>query len=339
MGQVPLRFHFTAEDLARTRVAEAPRPLLEVDIALRLLQERTYPVRFDAWRRQVLRHLSPQVRMLFEVTPSVGVSLNLLDAAAAREPRELFDEMRSLPRGHVRKETEAWAAQRRTVPAWTRGLGEDAAVLGRLVDLMEHVHREAVEPHRERLDALVAADQAMRMRHVIRGGPGTLLNSLNPRRMHWEPPVLAVTMASGRDADIHLGGRGLLLVPSVFGVEFPLLDDTAEPQPWITYPVGGAETGAALPAVQTASALTAPSSALSALLGATRATVLRSIAERPGCTTTELARYARISPASASEHATVLRTAGLTTTIRHRNTALHSVTPAGVTLLNAPAGR
>ncbi|MCC9738116.1 helix-turn-helix transcriptional regulator [Streptomyces sp. MNU89] len=332
---MPLRFHFTAEDLARTRVAEAPRPLLELDIALRLLQERTYPVRFGAWRKEALRRLSPRVRMLFEVTPSVGASLDLLGSATVGDPRELFEEIRSLPRGHVRKETEAWAVQRRTIPSWTRALGEDPDVLRQLVDLMEHVHREAVAPHRERVDALAAADRAVRMRHAARGGRGALLNSLNPRRIRWEPPVLAVTMASGRDADVHLGGRGLLLIPSLFGVEFPALEDTAEPQPWITYPLSGAETGLVL----SPAAPAAPSPALSALLGATRATVLRSIAEHPGCTTTELARHAGISPASASEHATVLRTAGLTTTTRHRNTALHTVTPAGVTLLNAPAGR
>ncbi|MFD7836100.1 hypothetical protein [Streptomyces sp. NPDC059761] len=34
------------------------------------------------------------------------------------------------------------------------------------------------------------------------------------------------------------------------------------------------------------------------------------IADHPACTTTQLAQRARISPASASEHATTLRTPG-----------------------------
>ncbi|MEU8471636.1 hypothetical protein AB0F30_27645 [Streptomyces sp. NPDC029006] len=44
-----LRIHFTTQDLARIRLAEGPRPLLELSIGIRLLQERTHPVRFDAW--------------------------------------------------------------------------------------------------------------------------------------------------------------------------------------------------------------------------------------------------------------------------------------------------
>jgi DNA-binding transcriptional ArsR family regulator len=44
---------------------------------------------------------------------------------------------------------------------------------------------------------------------------------------------------------------------------------------------------------------------LAGLLGATRARVIRAVAA--GCTTTELARALGIAPATASEHATVLR--------------------------------
>ncbi|MFB9388350.1 winged helix-turn-helix domain-containing protein [Streptomyces coeruleoprunus] len=82
--------------------------------------------------------------------------------------------------------------------------------------------------------------------------------------------------------------------------------------------------------------------ALSALLGRTRAVVLCVIADHPACTTTQLAQRAGISPASASEHATTLRSAGLTTLTRERKAALHTLTHLGLTLLNtngpAPAG-
>ncbi len=71
------------------------------------------------------------------------------------------------------------------------------------------------------------------------------------------------------------------------------------------------------------------------LLGATRAAVLAAAAEHPGCGTKELAALARISPSSVSEHATVLREAGLLTTFRHRNTALHTSTDLGTALLNS----
>ncbi|MFI6982279.1 ArsR/SmtB family transcription factor [Embleya sp. NPDC050154] len=48
------------------------------------------------------------------------------------------------------------------------------------------------------------------------------------------------------------------------------------------------------------------------------------------CTTTELARRLSISPAGASQHATVLRQANLITSRRHRNTVHHSLTPLGI---------
>lgn len=73
---------------------------------------------------------------------------------------------------------------------------------------------------------------------------------------------------------------------------------------------------------------------LAALLGRTRAAVLITIAEHPLCTTTQLAARTKISPASASEHATVLRKAGLTTLTRNRKQVQHSISPSGLTLLN-----
>ncbi|MEL5958780.1 winged helix-turn-helix domain-containing protein [Streptomyces sp. CLV115] len=114
---------------------------------------------------------------------------------------------------------------------------------------------------------------------------------------------------------------------------YPALDDRAEPQPWLTYPVGLRDTDHFPSRIGTARTLTV-SGSLTALLGHTRAVVLWTIADRPGCTTTELARHAGISPAGASQHATVLRAAGLTRTTRHHNTALHTITPAGHNLLN-----
>jgi DNA-binding transcriptional ArsR family regulator len=103
------------------------------------------------------------------------------------------------------------------------------------------------------------------------------------------------------------------------------------PQPLVSYPAGVEHP------IHGLSVLTPRqgSTAVSALLGNTRAAVLNVIAEHPGCSTKELAALAGISPPSASEHATVLRRAGLIHTRRHRNVALHSATHLGIALLNA----
>ncbi|MFD5608476.1 winged helix-turn-helix domain-containing protein [Streptomyces sp. NPDC127064] len=68
---------------------------------------------------------------------------------------------------------------------------------------------------------------------------------------------------------------------------------------------------------------------LDALLGRTRAHVLRAIADSP-CTTSELATRAAAPLSTVSRHASILRDAGLITSHRDRNTVLHTITPLGI---------
>src|SRR5256885_3914558 len=71
---------------------------------------------------------------------------------------------------------------------------------------------------------------------------------------------------------------------------------------------------------------------LGSLLGSTRAAALEATVS--GCTTTELARRCKISPAAASHQATVLREAGLITTRRAGASVRHEVTQLGIWLLS-----
>jgi len=71
---------------------------------------------------------------------------------------------------------------------------------------------------------------------------------------------------------------------------------------------------------------------LAALLGRTRAAVLATLVT--GHTTTQLAQRVGISLASASEHAAVLREAGLVASRRTGGTMLHTLTPLGSRLLH-----
>ena len=71
---------------------------------------------------------------------------------------------------------------------------------------------------------------------------------------------------------------------------------------------------------------------LARLLGHTRAAAMRAL--RTPCTTAQLAGRVGISAASASEHAKVLRDAGLVQTMRCRRSVRHSPTPLGRNLLN-----
>ncbi|WP_246278608.1 winged helix-turn-helix domain-containing protein [Phytohabitans rumicis] len=143
--------------------------------------------------------------------------------------------------------------------------------------------------------------------------------------MRWNAGVLEVHDYP-TERDLHLDGRGLLLVPSFFCARTPVaLVDPALP-PVLVYPIdrldGLARRGGG------------GQQALEALLGRTRAAVLEVVGD--GCSTGEVARRLRISPAAASQHATVLRNAGLLATHRDRNTALHTLTPLGRAMLSAP---
>ena len=159
-------------------------------------------------------------------------------------------------------------------------------------------------------------------------GPDRLLASLQSERIRWRPPVLEVLVCN--DVDLQLGGRGLSLVPSVFTGKVPnLIHDPCNPSamPRLILPASDAR-GARL-----WDGPRSTGSALAALVGRNRAAVLGAVAD--GCTTTELARRVGISIAAASQHASVLRDAGLITSSRQGGAVLHALTPLGTDLLQA----
>jgi DNA-binding transcriptional ArsR family regulator len=195
--------------------------------------------------------------------------------------------------------------------------------------VLSEVWRRAIAPYWERLVGHLEAECDARGRVAMAGGVQQLLATLHPR-ISWQSPVL--TVPDGPDEDVHLGGRGLVLCPSVFLSHRPGM--VIHPRPndervllifEIPLDSRAAERIWGTPALEQ------PAS-LSALVGRTRAAALRVL--RVGCTTSQLADRLGISVAGASQHATVLRGAGLITTRRFRNTVLHTVTPLGVALLD-----
>ncbi|HEY6297272.1 MAG TPA: winged helix-turn-helix domain-containing protein, partial [Streptosporangiaceae bacterium] len=148
--------------------------------------------------------------------------------------------------------------------------------------------------------------------------------------IRWRPPVLEVHMCG--DFDVDLEGRGLTLVPSVFVGGFPTLHQNPNDEkaaPVLVLP-------AADERVRHGHLWDSPKDrtlALAALVGRNRAAVLSAIAE--GGTTTEVASRVGISLAAASQHASVLRSAGLIITRRQGSSVLHVLTPLGAELLQA----
>ncbi|WP_244175001.1 winged helix-turn-helix domain-containing protein [Streptomyces misionensis] len=339
---VPLRIHFTVGDLARTRIADGPAPCIELSTAARQLQERTHTVRFGAWRHRTLSALHPASRMVFALMPSRGRITDFLSGTNGATPAELLEQIRSTSRSRLRASLEH-TAQHQPLPSWAHRLPDDPLLLQQLCDSLEHVAGHALIPHWQQIQAMTAADAAVRSRQMLSGGIETLLTRINPRRVRWRAPVLEIAMASALDADVHLAGQGMLLQPSVFAIEAPIVDLDAVPQPVLTYPVAQLQKGAVMPlfaAFPSGDGRVAPAvDAVGSVLGQTRAAVLSTIACHPGCSTQQLAALVGIAKASASEHATTLRNAGLIDTHRDRGTTAHVATPTGIAVLNAPSGR
>ncbi|MFI6064758.1 ArsR/SmtB family transcription factor [Micromonospora sp. NPDC051227] len=329
-----LKIHFSGEDILRTRVAPAADPVWELILSLHVLRGRTRDPLTANWRRSVARDLrqdsaSEQLRLLFALNPPRGYFPDFLTPYASVEGFEAgLDALRRTPTELLHRDLSVLAAENQlpsSAAALARG---EVSALHHLAESMEQYRSLAISPYWSRIQAAVAADRTRRARALLDGGVEGLLTSLRPA-MRWESGVLEVR-SYPHSRELHLDGRGLLLVPSFFCAATPVaLLDPALP-PVLVYPVD--RLGALVSADASAASGAAPES-LAALLGRTRAAVLQATDE--GCTTGEVARQLNISPAAASQHATVLRNAGLLVSHRERNSVLHTLTPLGRAMLDA----
>ncbi|MEU8518228.1 winged helix-turn-helix domain-containing protein [Streptomyces sp. NBC_01216] len=324
-----LRIHFTGNDLAGVRMAARPDVLWETILSFHRLRDRRGNVVYGEWRSETRTRLNGETRLLAALVPSRGYFPDFLTPA---EGLGGLDEglaaVRATSPERLRAELALLGAARpggRTVPHSLRLLAEGGAEsFSRLIGALRSYHRAAVEPYLPHIRARVEADRAMRGRALLDGGTEELLASL-PRMLRWRAPVLESDYPV--DRDLYLDGRGLLLQPSYFCRGTPVvLRDPALP-PVLVYPITHCEA----PTVREPGG-----SSLAKLVGTTRSAVLHAIGD--GGTTSELARRAGVSLASASQHAGVLREAGLVATLRHGNAVLHTLTPLGAALLGGARG-
>ena len=322
-----LRIHFDAGDLARTRIAPRPDVMWEIVLSLQLLQNHEGAAIFDGWRQHVRGRLGPWVRPLVTLAPHAAYFPDFLTPAEGSPCLEHgLDRLLSTPRTRLRDELRLLAEQR-PLPGWTARLAEgDVETFGRLDRAFRAYHQAVVEPAWPVVRTHVEAERRHRMHALAEGGCERLLNGLRPL-MRWDSPLLEVDYPV--DRDLVLAGRGLLLVPAYFCWRTPvtLVDDAL--QPVLVHPI------AHDPRVTPEKPPRADDRPLTDLLGRTRAAVLR--AAEGGGATTELSRRTGTSLASASQHATVLREAGLISTCRDGGAVLHTLTPLGVAVLTARA--
>ncbi|GLZ37537.1 helix-turn-helix domain-containing protein [Actinokineospora sp. NBRC 105648] len=298
-----VRIRFGVDELVRTRVPPTGvADMVEAVFSIPLLARPT-PV-FAPWRERLVSRLDQRaVPPLLDLLPDYNPPLFMI--MRTDDPARLADRIESVPTARLAVDL---AAVGRPGPL---GRG-DRDVRRAVTAALARYHRAFAEdlPVVRRI---VADDLAHRAAVLARGGVVGLLESLHPG-VRWRSPVLELP---GPDLEITLAGHDVWVVPSVFLRGRPRI--LVEPAAcFIVYPA------------RDPLRLTAPApegDPLADLLGRTRAAVLRELAvER---TTGELADRLGVSPATASEHASVLRAAGFVTTRRDGRSVRHGQTELG----------
>ncbi|MFE0645405.1 ArsR/SmtB family transcription factor [Streptomyces sp. NPDC058877] len=337
-----IRLHFTAADLRRITLAPAVNALAEAALSLRLgmdldrglggrgagvgLLHRPRPAARQ-WHRSL--HGGPGLRggVLAELLAEEGFVPDFLLQPAVHDFAGALDAAASTPTDRLAwdlgvPEVCGWNGGLHRPGRWARELAQGSPAASQI--LREDARRyfeTSVEPLWPRIRRDALTDRALRSEMLLRGGVDALLTTLGTT-WRWQPPTLHLPSASTHD--IPLCGRGLLLVPSWFATG-PMVMYRSEEPTVLVYPLH--DDGSAAPA----DGGDDRPDALAALLGRTRARVLALL--RSPATTTALADRASISLAAASQHAGVLRSAGLVETVRTGTAVLHSLTPLGHSLL------
>ncbi|MEV2254409.1 winged helix-turn-helix domain-containing protein [Streptomyces sp. NPDC050147] len=313
-----LRVHFTVADLVRTRVSDGADPLWETVLSLHRLQDKSPDPALAVWRHPGDGARQGPLEMLLPLVPRRGYFPDFLTPAAGAAGIEHgLEALMSTPRTRLRDELTVLGG-RNPLPSWVRSLADgEPTALRRLARAVGTYYDRTLGPNWARIKGRAHTDRALRLQALWHGGAEAMLRTYGPA-MRWRSPVLEVAYPVERD--LHLDGRGLLLVPSCFARSPVALADAALP-PTLVYPTRA----------RSADDAACTYKGLAPLLGPTRAAVLQALSGAP--TTTELARRAGVSLSSASEHAAVLRGAGLVSSVRQSNAVRHALTPLGSALL------
>ncbi|KOV64638.1 ArsR/SmtB family transcription factor [Streptomyces sp. MMG1121] len=312
-----ISFRLGVDDLADTRFAISP--LGELMESLRVLRAPALHPLHHGWRRTVLPALAsadlPLLSALVGPTLALPDFLTPRPTAYAPTLEEELAVVRATPPEVVRHDLLAAHAPYPLPAALRQATAHgDAPVLELLDELCALLLRyweTALLHYWPRIRLVLEADITHRAGRLAAGGARSLFAGLHPN-LGWRDGVLSVDKMIGRHA-VEGAGRGLRLIPSVFAHK-PAPPISAEAPPMLTYPGRGTAT------------LWEPepdpgASALTALLGAPRTTLLRLLAEP--LPTVELARRLGVTPSAVSQHLRILDATGLVTRARDGRRVLY----------------
>ena len=332
-----VRINFTPDDVARTRISSGPSPLVETEltmVALRRAAASRRGARAAPWLLEARRSFPSTARPLLDLLGPRCPWPDFLDCAAP-DLQEGLEEIRATPRRHLRCHLSyTWEHRPGRPPTWVRNLADgDKESLELVARALRDLHDAVVAPRWDTIVAAFHADVARRIGVLAAGGPEALFGTLHPS-LRWRDQGLDRT---GGDLLCELRGDGIMLMPSASWSGEPMVSlSDGEIRPSVLF---YAARPNGHPAAQDGTTVApADRDSLAALLGPTRAAVLRALRRPRG--TAELAVAVGISAASASEHARVLRDAYLIETRREGRSVRHSLTAFGRTILGQlpPAG-
>lgn len=299
-------------DLSRVRFAISP--VWELTASLRVLRDPgAHPVHLP-WVRQA-REALPGTRLEL-LPPLVTGHPSQLPGFLAPAPTsplaDVGDEIRAVAEADpavVRREVRSLFGNR--VPESLRPfVTAPRRALRSLAGELERYWEAVVAPHWPRMEGLLQGDVVHRGRALASDGPAAMFGALDPT-IAWTGSAVTVDKR-GLEGRHVLGGRGLVLVPSLFS--WPTVwVKAAEPyDPVIRYPARGVGALWESPG---------PPPDLAASLGPTRARLLELLADP--MTTTELARVTGLAPGGVSDHLARLVRSGLAARHRHGRTVAY----------------
>ncbi|MFD5802763.1 MULTISPECIES: DUF5937 family protein [unclassified Streptomyces] len=319
---MPTRLHFDETDYLNCRFAHSA--LWETQAAAHMLKRPDRQVYQRPWLRRTRRQAAAMdLTPLWLLMPRRGVTPGWLcpppTTSAAAFEQEIAQVRASDPLAAREDALRSLRASPRALAAardrgWLR---RPARMLREVSDVLEQIWTRLIEPEWPRMRALLEADIAFHTRRLAEHGLGGLLPEINAH-CTWQAGTLTV---QGRaDHERHLGGQGLVLMPSVFIWPHVISTFEAPWQPALVYPARGIVDLWTEPAAPARTTLTR-------LLGRGRAAILASL-DAPA-TTTGLARQLDLAPSSVSSHLSVLREAGLLSARRHGRQVLYERTGLG----------
>jgi DNA-binding transcriptional ArsR family regulator len=351
-SKITMLIVFDVDDLASVQIGQLD-PLVEVGAAAHRSLNRPVPL-LRTWAKETGERLGSAGQQGLQDLRSAIVQIANFGVARNSGSAHFEDALVAA----LSQPTRHWETVQREMSVF--GQSSPTATwpgfLSRLERSASQYYQAALARHWKALITEAELATASWTTTIRRQGIGAMFNALHPD-ISWQPPLLSVLTVSqaghclpgcphqisrrtvesataGQDFLGQVSSEGLTIIPSIFSSACNV-DGNVYPGPRIV-------VHAIIVPVPIHPELFRPTGSgsqyqlLDQLIGMTRACVLLACLDQE-LTTSQLARTVGISVSSASEHAAILRSTGLLSSRRERNTVIHAVTELGRSLVQGRA--